>query len=103
MSTLWLVGGETQCWMAMLWAGRAQRLVVRADGDKEAETGSGSAFGLGGPGTWFGFGPRQERNVGRLGMMGFAVRLDPNSNETDCVWQHPCSHLLSSTNRHCRL
>ena len=75
--------------LEILWAGRAQRLVVRADGEKEGEAGSGSGFGLGGPGTWFGFGPRQERNVGRLGMMGFAVSLDPSilqMKETDWVW-----------------
>jgi hypothetical protein len=34
-----------------------------------------SGFGLGGPGTWFGFGKKQEREVGRLAMMGFAVRI----------------------------
>eukprot|EP00243_Klebsormidium_subtile_P004408 TRINITY_DN18390_c0_g1_i1.p1 TRINITY_DN18390_c0_g1~~TRINITY_DN18390_c0_g1_i1.p1 ORF type:complete len:235 (-),score=32.04 TRINITY_DN18390_c0_g1_i1:231-935(-) len=32
-------------------------------------------YGLGGPGTWFGFGRRQEREVGRLAMMGFAAAL----------------------------
>eukprot|EP00249_Psilotum_nudum_P000350 c11569_g1_i1 orf=561-1259(-) len=30
-----------------------------------------SRFGLGGPGTWFGFGRKQERQVGRLAMVGF--------------------------------
>jgi hypothetical protein len=34
-----------------------------------------SGFGLGGPGTWFGFGKKQEREVGRLAMMGFAAAL----------------------------
>eukprot|EP00250_Pteridium_aquilinum_P003523 c13838_g1_i1 orf=335-982(-) len=32
-----------------------------------------SQFGLGGPGTWFGFGKRQERAVGRLAMVGFVA------------------------------
>ncbi|MCO5593666.1 hypothetical protein L7F22_047682 [Adiantum nelumboides] len=32
-----------------------------------------SQFGLGGPGTWFGFGRRQERAVGRLAMVGFVA------------------------------
>lgn len=36
---------------------------------------SSPGFGLGGPGTWFGFGERQELNVGRLAMMGFASAL----------------------------
>ena len=30
-------------------------------------------FGLGGPGTWFGFGKKQEKEVGRLAMLGFTV------------------------------
>eukprot|EP00271_Cylindrocystis_brebissonii_P014698 TRINITY_DN36163_c0_g1_i1.p2 TRINITY_DN36163_c0_g1~~TRINITY_DN36163_c0_g1_i1.p2 ORF type:complete len:223 (-),score=33.27 TRINITY_DN36163_c0_g1_i1:670-1338(-) len=53
---------------------RPQRaVVVRAEessGDAEK-----SGFGLGGPGTWFGFGPRQELNVGRLAMMGFVAGI----------------------------
>ncbi|CAI5508544.1 unnamed protein product [Closterium sp. Naga37s-1] len=32
-------------------------------------------FGLGGPGTWFGFGSLQELSVGRLAMVGFASAL----------------------------
>eukprot|EP00270_Netrium_digitus_P002294 TRINITY_DN1258_c0_g1_i1.p1 TRINITY_DN1258_c0_g1~~TRINITY_DN1258_c0_g1_i1.p1 ORF type:complete len:282 (+),score=57.03 TRINITY_DN1258_c0_g1_i1:127-846(+) len=32
-------------------------------------------FGLGGGGAWFGFGPRQELNVGRLAMVGFVSAL----------------------------
>ncbi|CAI5479124.1 unnamed protein product [Closterium sp. Yama58-4] len=32
-------------------------------------------FGLGGPGTWFGFGQLQELSVGRLAMVGFASAL----------------------------
>eukprot|EP00897_Mesotaenium_endlicherianum_P004443 jgi/Mesen1/4026/ME000212S03047 len=34
-----------------------------------------SKFGLGGEGTWFGFGPKQEREVGRLAMIGFVAGI----------------------------
>jgi len=43
------------------------------DGDSPEPGKPDSKFGLGGPGTYFGFGPKQERDVGRLAMMGFAA------------------------------
>ncbi|CAI5464181.1 unnamed protein product [Closterium sp. Yama58-4] len=59
------------------------RLAIRADSSNPStpEPATSPAppaspgFGLGGPGTWFGFGQLQELSVGRLAMVGFASAL----------------------------
>ncbi|CAI6006012.1 unnamed protein product [Closterium sp. NIES-64] len=59
------------------------RLAIRADSTNPStpEPATSPAppaspgFGLGGPGTWFGFGSLQELSVGRLAMVGFASAL----------------------------
>jgi hypothetical protein len=53
----------------------SRTFLVRAESEESSPQNEESKFGLGGPGTWFGFGTRQELNVGRLAMMGFAVSL----------------------------
>eukprot|EP00245_Coleochaete_scutata_P004881 TRINITY_DN17941_c0_g1_i1.p1 TRINITY_DN17941_c0_g1~~TRINITY_DN17941_c0_g1_i1.p1 ORF type:complete len:217 (-),score=37.74 TRINITY_DN17941_c0_g1_i1:535-1185(-) len=50
---------------------RSRSLAARASGEEPEKAG----FGLGGPGTFWGFGKRQEREVGRLAMMGFMAGL----------------------------
>lgn len=54
---------------------RSSRHTVRAsvEGNSSEPGKEDSKFGLGGPGTYFGFGPKQERDVGRLAMVGFAA------------------------------
>ncbi|KAH7289719.1 hypothetical protein KP509_30G016000 [Ceratopteris richardii] len=55
---------------------RVHRVLVRASSGPDTEaTREESQFGLGGPGTWFGFGRRQERAVGRLAMVGFVAGI----------------------------
>lgn len=49
------------------------QFIVRAEKEEQASEVNQPGFGLGGPGTWFGFGSRQELSVGRLAMIGFAV------------------------------
>ncbi|CAI7772924.1 unnamed protein product [Closterium sp. NIES-53] len=59
------------------------RLAVRADSVNPSTSDPATSpappaspgFGLGGPGTWFGFGSLQELSVGRLAMVGFASAL----------------------------
>lgn len=50
---------------------------VRASEEKTGPEGEvdTNRFGLGGKGTWFGFGPQQERAVGRLAMVGFVAGI----------------------------
>ncbi|KAI5058445.1 hypothetical protein GOP47_0026615 [Adiantum capillus-veneris] len=53
---------------------RHATVIVHASTGSDADASQEqSQFGLGGPGTWFGFGRRQERAVGRLAMVGFVA------------------------------
>eukprot|EP00850_Spirogloea_muscicola_P023122 SM000331S12518 [mRNA] locus=s331:62010:63375:+ [translate_table: standard] len=54
---------------------RASSLVVRASGEGTPVEGKKEPFGLGGPGTYFGFGTKQEIYVGRMAMLGFTTGI----------------------------
>eukprot|EP00246_Nothoceros_aenigmaticus_P008980 TRINITY_DN24259_c0_g1_i1.p1 TRINITY_DN24259_c0_g1~~TRINITY_DN24259_c0_g1_i1.p1 ORF type:complete len:261 (-),score=18.59 TRINITY_DN24259_c0_g1_i1:43-750(-) len=54
---------------------RLLKLPVQASAGGGGEGGQPAGFGLGGPGTWFGFGRTQERAVGRLAMVGFVAAI----------------------------
>lgn len=53
------------------------RATTEGEGDSEGSS-QEKPYGLGGPGTFFGFGRLQELQVGRLAMVGFAVSLSLN-------------------------
>lgn len=55
----------------------AVRATTEGEGDS-AGSSQEKPYGLGGPGTFFGFGRLQELQVGRLAMVGFAVSLSLN-------------------------
>lgn len=61
-------------WFLPSSAAAPLRLAVRAsEGEAPAPLQTPPDFGKGGKGSFFGFGPKQELNVGRLAMIGFAV------------------------------